>query len=244
MTLSNKDISLIEKYIKGELEPSEELDFQRRMTDDAFQQEVKFQQGLRRAEISIGREELKKSFKSWDAETSGRIQNTSFFNNRWTIAAGFLILIVAGMIFLRPRLEHTTQDLYLAHYQSFPNLVDPLEKGAEDPEPTASQYYEMGNHASALTQPTQDTAQLFYQGLSHLALTHSEDAISILDPISQYEGHRFRVPALWYLSLAYLYSGDIEKSRQQLRQILELGDKDFEIDARQLLAELEDLERD
>ena len=240
MTLSNKDIILIEKFIKGELNPSEQLDFQKKMDDATFEQEVKFQQDLRRAEISIGREELKKSFRSWDLESSEQSQIPSFFNNRWSIAAGFLIVITAGIILLRSGLEQTPQDLYLAHYHSFPNLIDPLEKGAEDLEVTVSQYYEMGNYATAIVQSTQDTAQLFYLGLSHLALTQSEAAISILEPISQNEGHRFRVAALWYLSLAYLDRGDLEKCRRQLNQILQLGDQDFVGDARRLLTELED----
>ncbi|MBK8504205.1 MAG: hypothetical protein IPL46_19560 [Saprospiraceae bacterium] len=235
--LSLHDYELIEKHVLGTLDPEESLLFEKRMKDALFVEELRLYRDIQRASIDLGRSEIRKEFTTWDIEEQEQ-KKTSRINWNWTkIAAAVLFLIAFGVIttYLIP--STSTTQLYLEYYKPYPNLIDPVQKGAPKEDVSLSQLYEMSDYAQVEKMTPKDSLEAFYFALSHLALNQFETAITILQPIAEDSKHRFYPAAQWYLALAYLQT-ESDKGEAILSVISQSANHDFSGSARDLLDQL------
>jgi hypothetical protein len=72
--------------------------------------------------------------------------------------------------------------------------------------------------------------------------SQAREAALDLEHVQRLREVELQAPALWYLALAYLRSGDLGRARSRLERILETGGF-YEDKARALLSELDRLER-
>ena len=239
MGLSAEDINLIEKFVRGQLNSTEKLHFEERMEDLSFRKEVTFYQSVQNAQTDLGRSRLKESFKTWDKETSESGRKRLFLDSRWSMAAGFILLILGGIYLVWPKQQTNLNDLFQAHYETYPNLIDPIEKGDPSDDGTNSQFFELRDYRTAALTSPKDSLQEFYQGLAYLEVNQLDKAIASLIPISRDARHRFHQASQWYLGLAYLRQGDIENARAALKLVSGQGDHDHRMDANNLLQRLD-----
>lgn len=100
-------------------------------------------------------------------------------------------------------------------------------------------YYVDGDYSQSINQfsdlasnPAIRSEVLFFTALSHLGLGQYQQAQSILEALVDSE-IRYQAETLWYLSLSYLKSGELEKSNAYLGQ-LEIYDGMYKQDAQAL----------
>ena len=231
MPITAKDIKLIDDFLAGRLDAKGKVEFQQRRLDPEFEAELDFYQSLKNTQVDAGRSHLRSAFEEWDREQP-KVPSHRKIRTAWAIAATAVILIGIGlMIFVRP--EPTLDNLYATYYQSYPNLIDPLQKGDSNDAVSISQYYELENYENALAL-TPDSIQLFYAGLSFLATDQIDRATSCFEVIVVEEAHRFQKAAQWYLALSYLRNEELNKARSILETIESDPNHDFQHEAGKL----------
>lgn len=156
--------------------------------------------------------------------------------------AATVLLFVASFLFFNNR-EPDFQKLYADFYAPYPNVENPISRDKEI-EYTAFNYYENGNYAQALEgfmemqeMNPDNTAVIFYTGLTQLALMDNREAIKSFDLVSKIKDERFERPALWYTALAYISLESRGEARDILIQ-LESGDDKYAKNARRLLKKI------
>lgn len=245
MNISEQDDLLIDGYLRKTLTLSVQHQVKERMaSDDAFREEVQFRQVLQQAARRRGQQNLEALLVVADeeldgAEEEGESQTAKLRRLpmlRWVaIAASVLLLVAVGWwVFRSPE----PQVLYTAYYEPFPNLIAPIDKSetAESLPAKALQAYERKNyqeavqHFEALQQAANRSVtdslvfsadeQLYY-GLSLLENRQERAAIAMLNTIADDPNARYQQAAQWYLALAWLKVGDLDKSKVVLDLILD-----------------------
>lgn len=156
--------------------------------------------------------------------------------------AASILLIVASFIFFSNR-QPDLQKLYADFYAPYPNVVSPISRD-NGITYTAYNYYENGNYTQALegfmemqdTDP-ENTAVIFYTGLTQLALMDNREAIKSFGIVSKMKDERFERPALWYTALAWISLENTAKAREVLIG-LKSGDDKYAKDAKALLKKI------
>jgi tetratricopeptide (TPR) repeat protein len=69
-----------------------------------------------------------------------------------------------------------------------------------------------------------ESALNFYHANALLAAGDANKAIQYFDSVINGDDDRFKVPARWYLSLAYLQIGQVEKSKELLTELQAITD--------------------
>jgi hypothetical protein len=107
-------------------------------------------------------------------------------------------------------------DLFGEFFTPYPDLI--TQRGDSAPSDRLKKalgFYAAQDYNSAITvfdemileYPANDSLN-FYSGISYLATGKSIEAITRFEDVSDIEGSEFAIPAQWYLSLAYISSGD------------------------------------
>ena len=156
--------------------------------------------------------------------------------------AASILLIVVSFIALNNR-NPDLQKLYSDFYTPYPNVESPISRD-KDIEYTAFNYYENGNYTKALEVFMQmqdvfheNTAVVFYTGLTQLALSNPGEAIENLNILTKSKDERFERPALWYSSLAWISLENSAKAREVLNK-LKTGDDKYSKNAKSLLKKI------
>ncbi|MCB0670193.1 MAG: hypothetical protein KDC80_30410 [Saprospiraceae bacterium] len=237
MPLTERDLELIEKHLRDQLQENEKILFREKMQHPAFQEELQFRQKLKKAAMHSGREQLHRKFEEWDkVEPKG---NQPRFTRSWLNRAAAILLIFASATVIFWVLNiNTPSKLYREFYEPYANLLDPLQKGSSTQSASISQLYEQKRYQAVLERSPQDSLQLFYFGLTKLELKETSDAIEILEQIRKAPENRFSQAASWYLALAYLQDGNKEASKTVLNNISVQSDHSFQDAAAELLSKL------
>ncbi len=160
------------------------------------------------------------------------------------IAASLLTVLLLGYLFVPS--ASSPQELYAAHYQPFPNLINPAQRSTEVEEATVleravraydEQQYDQAialfGQADALSAP----GYTFYYAASYLGLGQPARAIPLLEQVVQEKTDLFYEPGLWYLALAHLQANNPEAASPYLQTLAE-REGDYTEEARELLEEL------
>lgn len=224
--MNEREMEMIERYLNDELSDTEKQQAEQRMATDA---------GLRQR-LEIFREYRQMhspqaaSFRQLLDEVQQEYQQGQRpVRKYWLIAASVSVLCLLAAIFyfaFGPSAE--PQGLY-AQYFEMP--ADNLSVRGNDGQALLNEamaYYNEGQFKQASVafenwqrQNNDSIPILFYQALSQMALEDMPPAIVQLEKIQQQPNvaAEYYRPAQWYLSLAYLQTGQTEKATSLLEDL-------------------------
>jgi len=235
MSTTKKDIELIDGYINGRLSSVERKSF-----DERLRNEMEFAalfQELKLVREAIRLRAMKNNFQALQSleetlptiNTGEEVEATATQNNRliafnkWSVAAGVLLLIfTGGYFFLNVNLS--SDEIYQQYYSVYPNME--TERGlismgnnntpeSNNPEKKAFTFYDAENYSAAikafkvLIKVDEKPKYYFFLGNAYLANNQSEEAIEIFQTQKNIPSE-YQIRINWYLALAYLKSGDTD----------------------------------
>ncbi|WP_235298606.1 tetratricopeptide repeat protein [Portibacter marinus] len=226
---------LIDAYLTGHISDKENQELNELRKIPEFEQEFQFRQDAFLTAKALGRRELKSRLQSLDQPAK-----VIRFRNWWALAAAMILLLLAVPFLF----DHSPSDkLYAEFYSTLPNKIDPITRG----ESTKSELrpalieYERANYTTA-RQLFEEKRELNPDVEVYIAITHLEEgqfneAIKILQPISENSGARFRQEAKWYLALAHLGNSNKDQATALLQEISK-SQSMYQNRAKELLAKL------
>ena len=246
----------LERYLQGTMSDVEQKAFEQQLEKDAtLAEELATHRDVLAGIQLDGSQALKERLRRVETELANekepRRMNPREEKRRplmtWlAVAASLLAMVFLGYLMLP---GSGPEDLYVAYYQPYPNLINPAQRSLEVREETVleramraydgQQYmqalalFEQGNVASA-----SDPGYTFYYAASYLGLNQEQQAIPLLEQVAQRTESLFYRPALWYLALAHLKRGDTATALPYLREVA-TSEGDYTREAQELLKELE-----
>lgn len=247
--LSENDLLLIDKYLLGQLSLEEQKDFDVRMSNDLFAQEVS---SMRAAQLILkkkGEEKFRAEFSQIDVEMD---KNSTISKPpktlpslKWIIGIALLALLVYLLSLLFFQEKPQNDILFAEYFEPMPNMVAPIEKNNTSPGTydMAFQSYERGNYQEAIrlfeNLDNRSDAVVFYQGLSFLGMDQANDAIPFLEQISPLPNSDFSDAAQWYLLLSYLYIDNSEMVTKVGKIILDKPGHRYRLETEELMKKMQ-----
>ena len=247
-----KDNTLIDRYLRGELDEEQEARYRDRLEKDVLFRELhQEQEWLFRAFRRKGHEEIREQLKAVDREQREEENSLPFmdavFGRSRTYALGMaavmLLLLIAVGFYLYTGFE--TQNRYMTYYQRYfsPPEYMPAARGGTASLSQAVEAYNAGlyekadsyfsvmNHDNALHQV------LLYRAITKMRLGQYDSAADLLrDRLSTFPAKQ-RPEARWYLALCLLRAEKIAEATGHLNILLET-ETPFKREAGQLLQNL------
>ena len=206
MNSDERDIELIDAFLRDELTSKSQKEFDERMKDVDFKEKLEYLKDLLVASNSVERE----SRKSWlDLEENKitselRPKKPKESPRKWLWGlAGMIVVIITIIIFnhlLNKRNDPKT--LFAHHFEAYPNVINPVKMGPDRTGDDPYQLYEQELYADAIqifsneSSPS-DTVQ-FYLGLAHLFSGNESSALSIFNALQNDTSSRFSDAIEWY----------------------------------------------
>ncbi|MEM7548909.1 MAG: tetratricopeptide repeat protein [Bacteroidota bacterium] len=224
--MSEEEHHKIELYLKGKLLGSQLEEFEHRMQlDTQFRSEVELF-GL--AINAVKSDGLKSDLEAIHKELYEKDEKViGISGRRWFyvsgIAASILIFVaVRFFIFNNP---NSSEQLFETYFSPFPDYVTKRNPGDLMEWEKGFQAYSEGNYQLAIYYFTEENNPknleediLFYLGMSYLANEKNSEAIVTFSELLQ-QSTKYRQQLHWYLSLAYLKSGQINEAISILEKI-------------------------
>lgn len=228
----------IEKYLLNTMEDNERKAFEAELKSDASLREQTENRAMLITGIRAGFNNEFKSKLIADDERRKYILRT----RRIQYISGIAAVILIG-IFTQVFLSQIKQDpsrIYSEYYKPYPNITLPISRSEENGDGPFYQY-ESGNFSESLAgfililkeKPDYEAA-LFYAAISSMELLEFEAAINYLKRLEINDQNLFSRPALWYLSLAYINSGNYEMATDYLDKLAE-GDDNYATNSKKIL---------
>ena len=244
----------LERYLLGEMDAPEKQAFEQQLATDATLDDALALHRDTIAGIQLdGSQALKKQLQDVEAglvgEKRSRAMERKKTNQRplitWlALAASLLTVMLLGYLFLP---SASPEDMYMAYYQPYPNLINPAQRSAEIREESvlerAMRAYDSQQYVQALAlfeqgDPFSDPGYTFYYGASYLGVNQPKKAIPLLERVADQPESLFYTPALWYLALAHLKTDNTTAAIPYLKQVAAI-EGDYAREAREVLEELE-----
>jgi hypothetical protein len=237
--LHRDDMLLIEKSIDNDLSAEEQRRFSDRITDPAFQAEVKFQRTIVNAIGRANEDQLRNKFRSILSKNNRVISP----NITYAIAASLLLLIVATF-FLWPD-SPSSGTLFQSYYKPYPVAVT-RDNGVEVDEAFRDYYFEDYKKAAKELQGLIVQKEALYnEAMLHLMLgncylnTHQlSEAMHEFQFAINSTDETIRQHAEWFKALTLLKRDDIQACQLILHQIAQ-SDSIYKTQATELLSDLQ-----
>jgi len=210
---------LINKYFEKSLTEKELEDFLQKLETDAeFKAEFEFHKSIQEAIHAKERTEIKNLVTSFEKPKKQ--------GNWWQYAAAAAVVILAGIgIFSYLNSGKSNEELYMAYYQTYPNLIAPNVRGEnhEDIKNQAFKAYDTENYMEAIrlfSEIKNEEYSVFYTAVSYLELNESQKALKILESEKfSNNPYPFETYRKWYLALAFLKTNQIESGKKILEEL-------------------------
>ncbi len=208
------DFEAIEAYVLDRMSTEERSAFERRMAGDpALRAEMELEReqilavelgGLRRVLSDLASEEMRR-----DADPA-----------RWSLLkyAAVLALLLCGALwwFLRPSVH---ERLFAEHFMADPGLPVAMSATHDPVFADAMVSYKEGNYVEARArwarllqkEPLNDTLR-YFTASTFLAEGDTKSAIPMLEPLAASGTSAFAPKARWYLFLAYVRTGAVDRA--------------------------------
>jgi TolA-binding protein len=276
----------IEDYVEGMLPDTERQEFEAALATDAkLAQETRLYQDLikgidvatdtdlRQMIGSVQARLAAENFFTEDIETVEKPQQEAIVRKlnvektalirklsayQWAAAASVLLLIVAGLWFLKPNKEAIFNETYTAYYQPetkqlsdvYTEITAPgfaADKVRNESLKNALDAYQAKNYTSAkslfqahLTAYPLDFDAQFYQAHTLMLLEEAQNAAILLENLAKNEGNRWQKDAQWYLALNYLTLKEKrEYALNLLKNITQDVSSPYQVKAGEILKKLE-----
>ncbi|MEM7367134.1 MAG: hypothetical protein AAF587_00965 [Bacteroidota bacterium] len=246
-------LQLIDKFLLGNLQPDDQKIWEEAMQQKAFQEELVYRRDLMAASKAIRRDQMMKELVELDhqhftqeSDTVGKIRSFRFLIGT-SIAAAIVIVFLLWNPFGAGPTDH--QALFAEHFSPYPNHLVMVTRDTglarTKLEHVFSAYEQerfnwvveaIGKLDSVDLDRIPPASLQLYLGVSLLGANQSNLAIEELRTLVDLGEEVYSPPAEWYLSLAYLRSGDLDKSQSTLLSITKQLHHPFRDEARELLA--------
>ncbi len=237
--------TLLEKYLQGELSPTERSEFDALLNSDAnFKGEVQFHNDLKSVTEAEDDDQFREMLSDFESEARMEKPSVKRFPVKWLVAAS--ILLVVGLTYFFT-VDHSvsTQELFVINFEPYRNVVHPLTRGedATDTKTEAFSAYQTKDYETAqflfteLYTDTQEPYYLFYRANALIELNRAEEAVPLLQEHLDTEDSLVK-NSRWYLAMAYLQLDDTDNAKRMLREVVRNGAYKAE-EAQKLLDALE-----
>ncbi|MEZ4848731.1 MAG: hypothetical protein R3B93_08960 [Bacteroidia bacterium] len=240
--MKDQDHQYISQYLAGALSASDKKAFEQRISNDPeLANMVELYKGtdLLLKEAYLHQEiggileglEPPEEEEEIESESVGNLKQGRFSSWYWGIAASLVLLVGVGIWYmLRPPLNERVFEEYFEVY-----LVGGPTRKDNDKQDYSFfvagwQYYETKRYEVAVEEFEKVSAESilfgraeFFRGVSLLGLKRYKEAEEILTKIVDDESSALNIQAKWYLGLAYLGSGDVERARQLFEELGRIG---------------------
>lgn len=210
---------LIEGYLKGTLSEEDKFRFNELLiSDKEFKADFEFQKKLRVAVILESREALKEKLRLQEKEKKTDLT--------WLYAAASLLLIIGVAFWFTGYQNNSTEKLYLANFEPYPNTVEPLVRSESKNTMRTRAFiaYEEKDFKNAVAlfnklyiQTEEDYAK-FYSAMCYMELNEIKKASEILSNTSWTPAYQDK--ANWYLALCKLSLDQKNEARTLLQAII------------------------
>ncbi len=232
---------LIQKYVHGQLDSSEQEDFDKLIEKhpDLIKKAeaiLEVQAGLE----ALGAEQLRSEIGEWEKEITKQ-KNIFRLRPVLSIAASLLILVAASIaIFVSPNVN---DDLFHTYYQPYPDLI--TSRGTSSGLLTRGmEAYNAQNYQNAVRdltdyvrQSTADPGANLYLALSHLELNHFDQARKNLTHLL--DQSLYGQQAQWYILLSHLAQDQRKDALTSARAIASDSGHYKSVEAQEILQQLE-----
>lgn len=249
MTSMEQELDIIEAYLKGTLDSTEQKAFETRLKEADFKQTVDDIQvlinGIYESEHRSMRHKMSKWDQEMDQQDSTPVVKMPMI--KWAIAAAIAIFIAASVYIINNTLNPglNNQEIVATVYEPYPSVAFSSQRGIEQEMDIYMQafraydnqeYKNFLNLSKKLVDPEYHVYIVFYQAQSHQSLGEDGKAIALYQEVIE-ENDLFLNQALWYQALGYLNSDQTELAVSNLKE-LEKGTSSYATKAVKLLEEL------
>lgn len=242
MNQDEKNIDLIDAYVRGELKGVELSEFEsRRLHDVEFDKEVKDYLLIIKGVRWSQEEAFVNKLKDWEGEIDQKGNSTKVIPIKrfFSIAAAVLVLAVAGGYFYWSSRNNDT--LFDQYFQPYADAISSRSDSQNSCE-QAMAFYNQKEYDKAITYLSKcteerpgDPAARCYLGIAYLANDRPNDAKVTFEKIARSEPGLFKEVAEWNLALTYLKLNETDSAKAMLQGIVKQKNHVFAETADELL---------
>jgi hypothetical protein len=246
MSMTPEQFDEIEKYIQGELAPSEKTSFEEKLTKDpVFAREVENHRDAIFFIKAGAVDEMKKKLETYSQLPLSPRKTSSEIFKRWYVwAAAASVVFIILVTLLIPREKSGPDKLFLAYFQP-PKTDRQLLRDSSTANEKSQAFvaYSQGQYKNALLSfeksliVESSDELLFYAGASALADGQDSVAIFYFTELLKNPNTLYQRRTQWYLSLAYVKNNQLDMAGSLLTTLSEQPNSYTE-QANQLLQEL------
>ena len=253
MGQEERDLELVSDYLYDRLNDMERLAFERRLREDesfkVFYEEIKL---MIKGIGSYGRREnlqkvqLLEEVLSKGSEDLPRSGSRKLFY--WMAAAVFALVVVSSVFLLQPS-RPSALALFESYYDPYPNVFEPIERGAEEEHPSLkkkafiayenSRFNEASGFFETLLSTTDETGRdiaLLYLGICYIELGQELEALDCLGKIG--EKGVLHNQGQWYMALVFMKRNETDNAKMILEELEKTGESYYSGRAQEILDQL------
>lgn len=222
---NSKNIALIEKYLRNELDNSARQAFLKQLASDKTLAETfEVEKTIFNAIQVKGETDFRNRLEQIEVERQPNVSLKSFNWRPWAIAASILFLGVLGWFSNQQTTTVSTSDLFADNYK--PPTFEMARTTLAMPElvtKAATAYNQKDfegtiNYLSTYLESNDDPKLALVLGASYLELDQWQNAIDIFESVR--EASNLLDDATWMLSMTYLKMNNEQLAKQSLQQLL------------------------
>jgi tetratricopeptide (TPR) repeat protein len=214
----------IDRFVNKQMNAAERLAFLAEIeADESLREELAFAQKVKAAATWKARTEMKSFLAS-----RVPLAKPKRLISKWAAAAALLLAMgVIGLAFWLVNRAQSPEQIYMAFYQTHPNLEMPSLRGEGEESDLFQAYlaYDNGDFKQAAALFLVDyhlndqAISGFYGAISLMELEQFEDALALWEELAVPQA--YQVPSAWYHALTLLRLDDLEQARRLLDQVEE-----------------------
>ncbi len=224
--------TLLYKYFENTLSSEEQGLFDKLLKEDPnFQEQVKFEEDVRKVIGDKERLVLKKKLQEFETQLPKPEPRKNKFWKPLRIAASITLLFAAGWYFYTMSFSVTPEELYASNYEIYPNTVYSITRGDINDtslERKAFESYEKNDVKAGIDHFEELSAKSgldyvdFYLAQLYLANDQTQNALTKFEGIIK-ENSDFKTEALWYAALCKLKLNKPKEASPLLEILIENG---------------------
>jgi hypothetical protein len=237
-TLTDDQLERIDRYLAADLDANDRAEIAKLIeTDQAWKEALALRIAAREASKKVFHQSMRRRFHEIDAGENKR----RMIQPIWLAVAASVALLVSAVLWLFPS---ENSNSLLAEYQTFPNVVLPIEKsGAEITDrQKAYQSYELGEYPKAIeyftSLDTMQTVDRLYLGLAYLESGNLEAATNLMDEVRASSNPRWSHVADWYQAWLLLKQENNEAALNAFERIANTVEHRYQSDAAAIVEKL------
>ena len=244
--LAKSRIEVIEAYLNNELtEETQKLFNQWAIEDDSFLDEIELHRQLAGELKNTDRLEFRSLLQEAEKQHVKQSQIRRFAPPRLLrIAAAIIVMAAIASPFLYYYMQSSPDKLFKAYYASYETSM--ISRGENEAQSLDSALiaYENKDFSTALitfqrllSENKENDAATFFCAMCQMELGDFSAAINLYNKLIEDANNLFVEQSHWYISLAYLKLGDLEKAKAHLK-ILQAGSNPYSLKAEELISQL------